>query len=209
VSTDEVFGSLGSTGKFCETTAYAPNSPYSSSKAASDMLVRAWHRTYGLPVVISNCSNNYGPFQHLEKLIPVVIQCVLSSTPIPMYGDGRHIRDWLHVSDHCEALWQVLTRGKDGETYCIGGDNERPNLRVVELICDTIDELRPTSSGESRRLITFVDDRPGHDRRYAIDASKIKRELAWRATCDFERGIRETVSWYLENQDWVATCSIE
>lgn len=208
VSTDEVFGSLGPTGKFCETTAYAPSSPYSASKAASDMLVRAWHRTYGLPVVISNCSNNYGPFQHPEKLIPVVMQCVLSSTPVPLYGDGMHVRDWLHVSDHCEALWQVLTRGNDGETYCIGGGNERSNLRLVELLCDTIDELRPASNGNSRRLITFVADRPGHDRRYAIDATKIRRELGWQAKCDFERGIRETVRWYLENQDWVATCSI-
>jgi dTDP-glucose 4,6-dehydratase len=206
VSTDEVFGSLGPTGRFCETTPYAPSSPYSASKAASDMLVRAWHRTYGLPVVISNCSNNYGPFQHPEKLIPVVIQCVLSEMPIPVYGDGLHVRDWLHVSDHCEALWRVLTRGRDGETYCIGGDNERPNLRVIELICDVIDELRPRRAKNSRSLITFVADRPGHDRRYAIDAGKTKRELDWRPCTDFEYGIRETVRWYLENQQWVAAC---
>jgi dTDP-glucose 4,6-dehydratase len=207
VSTDEVFGSLGPTGKFCESTPYAPSSPYSASKAASDMLVRAWHRTYGLPVVISNCSNNYGPFQHPEKLIPVVIQRVLSSALIPMYGDGMHVRDWLHVSDHCEALWQVLTRGNDGETYCIGGDNERPNLGVVELICDTIDELWPATNGKSRRLIKYVADRAGHDRRYAIDTSKIRNELGWKPMRSFEEGIRETVRWYLDNQDWVANCA--
>jgi dTDP-glucose 4,6-dehydratase len=203
VSTDEVFGSLGSTGKFKESTPYAPSSPYSASKAASDMLVRAWHRTYGLPVVISNCSNNYGPFQHPEKLIPVVIQSVLGQSPIPVFGDGLHVRNWLHVTDHCEALWQVLTRGNDGETYCIGGDNEQPNLRIVEMICDAIDEMRSEAAGSSRRLIQFIADRPGHDRRYAIDASKISHELGWQPTHEFKCGLRETVRWYLENQAWV------
>jgi dTDP-glucose 4,6-dehydratase len=205
VSTDEVYGSLGSTGHFTETTPYAPNSPYSASKAASDMLVRAYHHTYGLPAVITNCSNNYGPYQFPEKLIPVVIQSVLHRKPVPVYGDGLNVRDWLYVRDHAEALWQVLARGRDGETYNIGGHNEWPNLRIVELICDLIDELAPNHGGNSRQLITFVKDRPGHDRRYAIDASKIQRELGWSPAHTFERGIRETVAWYLENQDWVET----
>jgi dTDP-glucose 4,6-dehydratase len=203
VSTDEVYGSLGPSGYFTETTPYAPNSPYSASKASSDLLVRAYHHTYGLPVVITNCSNNYGPYQFPEKLIPVVIQSVLNRKPVPVYGDGMNVRDWLYVRDHAEALWQTLTRGRDGETYNIGGANEWPNLRIVELICDLIDELKPGLEGNSRRLITFVKDRPGHDRRYAIDASKIKRELGWTPAHTFERGIRETVQWYLENQRWV------
>jgi dTDP-glucose 4,6-dehydratase len=203
VSTDEVYGSLGPTGLFTETTPYAPNSPYSASKASSDLLVRAYHHTYGLPAVITNCSNNYGPYQFPEKLIPVVIQSLLARKPVPVYGDGLNVRDWLYVRDHCEALWQVLTRGRDGETYNIGGLNEWANIRLVELICDLIDELAPQLGGDSRKLITFVKDRPGHDRRYAIDASKIERDLGWRPAHTFESGIRETVQWYLANQDWV------
>ena len=204
VSTDEVYGSLGATGYFTETTPYAPNSPYSASKASSDLLVRAYHHTYGLPVVITNCSNNYGPYQFPEKLIPVVIQNVLARKSIPVYGDGLNVRDWLFVRDHAEALWQVLTRGRDGETYNIGGKNEWANLRIVELICDLIDELAPHLGGGSRKLITFVKDRPGHDRRYAIDAAKIERELGWTPAHTFENGIRETVQWYLANQAWVS-----
>jgi dTDP-glucose 4,6-dehydratase len=207
VSTDEVYGSLGATGLFTETTPYAPNSPYSASKASSDLLVRAYHHTYGLPVVITNCSNNYGPYQFPEKLIPVVIQSVLGRKPVPVYGDGMNVRDWLFVRDHAEALWQVLNRGRDGETYNIGGHNEWANLRIVELICDLIDELAPQLSGNSRKLITFVKDRPGHDRRYAIDASKIQQELGWVPAHKFEQGIRETVRWYVENQDWVRKVS--
>ncbi|MCI0747366.1 MAG: dTDP-glucose 4,6-dehydratase [Verrucomicrobia subdivision 3 bacterium] len=203
VSTDEVYGSLGPTGYFTETTPYAPNSPYSASKAASDMLVRAYHHTYGLPTVITNCSNNYGPYQFPEKLIPVVIQSVLARKAIPVYGDGMNVRDWLYVRDHAEALWVVLSRGKTGETYNIGGHNEWANLRIVEMICDLIDELAPQFGGHSRKLITFVKDRPGHDRRYAIDASKVERELGWAPAHTFERGIRETVEWYLANQAWV------
>jgi len=203
VSTDEVFGSLGETGFFTETTPYAPNSPYSASKASSDLLVRAYHHTYGLPTVITNCSNNYGPYQFPEKLIPVVIQSILARKPIPVYGDGMNVRDWLYVGDHCEALWTVLTTGKLGETYNIGGHNEKANLHLVQLMCDLIDEFKPELGGNSRSLITFVTDRPGHDRRYAIDASKIDRELGWRPAHTFETGIRETVKWYLEHQDWV------
>jgi dTDP-glucose 4,6-dehydratase len=167
------------------------------------MLVRAYHHTYGLPTVITNCSNNYGPFQFPEKLIPVVIQSVLTRKPVPVYGDGMNVRDWLYVRDHAEALWTVLRRGKLGETYNIGGHNEWANLRIVELICDLIDEMNPTLGGNSRKLITFVKDRPGHDRRYAIDATKIKNELGWLPAHKFEQGIRETVRWYLDSQDWV------
>ena len=203
VSTDEVYGSLGPEGFFTEETPYAPNSPYSASKAASDMLVRSYFHTYGFPAVITNCSNNYGPYQFPEKLIPVVIQSVLTRKPIPVYGDGLNVRDWLYVVDHAEALWQVLTRGKTGQTYNIGGHNELANLRIVETICDLCDELSPKLSGNSRSLITFVTDRPGHDRRYAIDADKIHRELGWKPKYMFARGIRETVSWYLQNQEWV------
>jgi dTDP-glucose 4,6-dehydratase len=203
VSTDEVYGSLGPAGLFQETTPYAPNSPYSASKAASDMLVRAYHHTYGLPTVITNCSNNYGPYQFPEKLIPVVIQSILARQPVPVYGDGMNVRDWLYVRDHAEALWLALTRGKSGETYNIGGHNEWANLRIVELICDIIDGLAPGLGGNSRKLISFVKDRPGHDRRYAIDASKIQRELGWMPAHKFEQGIRETVQWYLDNQAWV------
>ena len=203
VSTDEVYGSLGATGYFTETTPYAPNSPYSASKASSDMIVRAYHHTYGLPVVITNCSNNYGPYQFPEKLIPVIIQSLLARRAIPVYGDGLNVRDWLFVRDHAEALWQVLTRGRCGEVYNLGGNNEWANLRIVETICDLFDELAPAAGGSSRKLITFVKDRPGHDRRYAIDAGKIRDELGWTPAYTFERGIRETVQWYLANQPWV------
>jgi dTDP-glucose 4,6-dehydratase len=205
ISTDEVYGSLGPTGLFTETTPYAPNSPYSASKAASDLLVRAYHHTYGLPTVITNCSNNYGPYQFPEKLIPVVIQSVLARKSVPVYGDGMNVRDWLYVRDHTEALWLVLNRGRLGETYNIGGHNEWANLRIVELICDLIDEMAPPSEGgrSSRQLITFVKDRPGHDRRYAIDAGKIQKEFGWVPAHKFEQGIRETVRWYLDNQEWV------
>jgi len=203
VSTDEVYGSLGPTGKFTEESPYAPNSPYSASKAGADMLVRAYHHTYGLPAVITNCSNNYGPFQYPEKLIPVVIQSALHRRPIPVYGDGMNVRDWLFVLDHAEALWCVLRQGGSGQTYNIGGDNEWPNLRIVEQICDLVDELRPDLGGNSRKLITFVKDRLGHDRRYAIDASKVSRELGWKPRHDFAKGLRLTVSWYVEHRDWV------
>ena len=203
VSTDEVYGSLGATGFFTETTPYAPNSPYSSSKASSDFLVRAYHHTYGMPAVITNCSNNYGPYQFPEKLIPVVIQSVLARKSVPVYGDGMNVRDWLYVRDHAEALWTVLLRGKMGETYNIGGHNEWANIRIVELICDLIDEMQPQAGGNSRKLITFVKDRPGHDRRYAIDATKIEKELGWVPAHKFEQGIRETVRWYLDNQLWI------
>jgi dTDP-glucose 4,6-dehydratase len=203
VSTDEVYGSLGPTGLFTETTPYAPNSPYSASKASSDMLVRAYHHTYGLETVITNCSNNYGPYQFPEKLIPVVIQSVLARKSVPVYGDGMNVRDWLYVRDHAEALWLVLTRGRAGETYNIGGHNEWANLPIVQLICDLIDEMGPQLGGNSRKLITFVKDRPGHDRRYAIDASKIAKDLGWLPAHKFEQGIRETVRWYVDNQEWV------
>jgi len=205
VSTDEVYGSLGATGYFTESTPYAPNSPYSASKASSDMLVRAYHHTYGLATVITNCSNNYGPYQFPEKLIPVVIQSCLARKSIPVYGDGMNVRDWLYVRDHAEALWQVLTRGQNGETYNIGGHNEWPNIRIVELIADLVDELAPELGGKTRGLITFVKDRPGHDRRYAIDASKVQKDLGWVPAYTFERGIKETVRWYLDNQPWVKT----
>jgi dTDP-glucose 4,6-dehydratase len=205
VSTDEVYGSLGPTGFFTEKTPYAPNSPYSASKASSDMLVRAYHHTYGLNTVITNCSNNYGPYQFPEKLIPVIIQNLLTRKPLPVYGDGMNVRDWLYVRDHAEALWQVLQHGRAGETYNIGGHNEWANIRIVELICDLVDELKPDLGGNSRDLITFVKDRPGHDRRYAIDATKMKQELGWKPAYTFEKGIRETVQWYLENQAWVGS----
>jgi dTDP-glucose 4,6-dehydratase len=205
VSTDEVYGSLGGAGFFTESTPYAPNSPYSSSKASSDLLVRAYHHTYGLNTVITNCSNNYGPFQFPEKLIPVVIQSALARKPIPVYGDGMNVRDWLYVRDHTEALWLVSARGRNGETYNIGGHNEWANLHIVQVICDTMDEFAPHIGGNFRQLITFVKDRLGHDRRYAIDASKIQRELGWTPAHKFEDGIRETVRWYLDHQDWVRT----
>jgi dTDP-glucose 4,6-dehydratase len=203
VSTDEVYGSLGATGYFIETTPYAPNSPYSASKASSDMLVRAYHHTYGLPTVITNCSNNYGPYQFPEKLIPVVIQSVLDRKAIPVYGDGMNVRDWLYVRDHAGALWTVLLRGKLGDTYNIGGHNEWANINIVKLICDLIDEMKPELGGTSQKLITYVKDRLGHDRRYAIDATKIEKDLGWVPAHRFEQGIRETVRWYLDNQKWV------
>jgi dTDP-glucose 4,6-dehydratase len=205
VSTDEVYGSLGAEGYFTETTPYAPNSPYSASKASSDLLVRAYHHTYGLPVVTTNCSNNYGPNQFPEKLIPVVIQNLLGRKAIPVYGDGLNVRDWLYVEDHAEGLWQVLGKGRLGETYNIGGHNEWANIRIVELICDLVDEMNPELGGNSRSLITYVKDRLGHDRRYAIDASKMQKELGWVPLHTFETGIRATVRWYLDHQDWVET----
>ncbi len=206
VSTDEVFGSLGETGKFLETTPYAPNSPYSASKAASDMFVRAYGHTYGLPVLITNCSNNYGPRQYPEKLIPLVLMNALEGKPLPIYGDGLNIRDWLFVEDHCAAIDAVLERGRLGETYNVGGDSERDNLTVVHTICDLVDELVGPEK-PCRELITFVRDRPGHDRRYAIDATKLKTELGWKPTVTFEEGLRRTVLWYLENMEWVSAVS--
>ena len=204
VSTDEVYGSLDSTGKFTERSPYAPNSPYSASKAASDHFVRAYHHTFGLPTLITNCSNNYGPFQFPEKLIPLVILNALESKPLPVYGDGKQVRDWLFVEDHCRAIGRVLDRGKPGETYNIGGNCERTNLEVVEHICDIIDQLRPDSlHGSRRQLIQFVNDRPGHDRRYAIDASKMSQELGWQPEFQFEQGLELTVRWYLENRKWI------
>lgn len=203
VSTDEVYGSLGETGLFTETTPYAPNSPYSASKASSDFLVRAYHHTYGLPTVTTNCSNNYGPYQFPEKLIPVIIQNIIARKPLPVYGDGMNVRDWLFVRDHAEALWTVLNHGRLGETYNIGGHNEWANINIVRLICDLMDKMAPELGGNSQSLITFVKDRPGHDRRYAIDASKIQRELGWTPAHTFETGIQETIRWYLDNQAWV------
>jgi len=205
VSTDEVFGSLSSTDpQFSETTPYAPNSPYSASKAASDHLVRAYHHTYGLPVLTTNCSNNYGPYHFPEKLIPLMITNALSGKPLPVYGDGRNVRDWLYVGDHCSAIREVLSRGRLGETYNVGGWNEKANLDVVYTLCDLLDELKPKSEGGSYRdQIAFVKDRPGHDRRYAIDARKLERELGWKPAETFETGLRKTVRWYLDHQDWV------
>ena len=197
VSTDEVFGSLGPVGQFSEATPYAPNSPYSASKAASDLLVRAYHHTYGLDTVITHGANNYGPRQLPEKLIPLVLRRAVARQPIPVYGDGLNVRDWLHVADHAQGLWQALRHGRSGESYCLGGRNEWPNLRLVERLCDMVDELAPQLGGHSRRLITFVKDRPGHDRRYAMDTAKAEQELGWRPVCIFEAGIRETVKWYL------------
>jgi dTDP-glucose 4,6-dehydratase len=205
VSTDEVYGSLGPEDPpFAETNTYQPNSPYSASKAASDHLVRAYHHTYGLPTLTTNCSNNYGPYQFPEKLIPLVIANALAGKPLPIYGDGMNVRDWLYVGDHCSAIRAALAEGRPGETYNIGGWNEMPNLVIVKTICGLLDELRPAPAGPYERLLTFVKDRPGHDRRYAIDARKIERELGWRPAETFETGIRKTVRWYLEHQDWVA-----
>jgi len=205
VSTDEVYGSLQpSDPAFTETHPYEPNSPYSASKAASDHLVRAWHHTYGLPVLTTNCSNNYGPYHFPEKLIPLMIVNALAGKPLPVYGDGQQIRDWLYVSDHCSGIRAVLARGRVGETYNIGGWNEKPNLDIVHTVCALLDELQPSAQGPYARLITYVKDRPGHDRRYAIDARKIERELGWRPAETFETGIRKTVQWYLTHQDWVA-----
>ncbi len=203
VSTDEVFGSLGEDGLFSETTPYDPSSPYSASKAAADHLVRAWHRTYGLPVTLSNCSNNYGPYQYPEKLIPLMILNALAGKSLPVYGKGANVRDWLHVSDHCRALEMVVRRGRLGRTYNVGGSSELTNLEVVHALCDILDELQPAGDGRPRRdLIQFVTDRPGHDLRYAIDANRITSELGWRPTHDFDSGLRATVEWYLDNREW-------
>ena len=202
VSTDEVYGSLGSTGLFTEITPYEPSSPYSASKAASDHLVRAWCKTYGLPTIVTNCSNNYGPFHFPEKLIPHVIIKALAEEQLPIYGDGKNVRDWLFVEDHAVALALVAERGSIGETYNIGGRSERTNLEVVEAICALLDRIEPSSEGSRRRLISFVEDRQGHDRRYGIDASKIEQELGWRAHETFETGLAKTVRWYLENRAW-------
>ena len=205
VSTDEVYGSLAPDAPaFTETHAYEPNSPYSASKAASDHLVRAWHHTYGLPVVTTNCSNNYVPWHFPEKLIPLMIVNALAGKPLPVYGDGLNVRDWLYVGDHCAAIREVLARGRLGETYNVGGWNEKTNREIVDAICALLDELRPDPAGSYARLITFVKDRPGHDRRYAIDARKIERELGWRPRETFETGLRKTVLWYLDHADWVA-----
>jgi dTDP-glucose 4,6-dehydratase len=205
VSTDEVYGSLGPNDPaFAETHPYAPNSPYSASKAASDHLVRAWHHTYGLPVVTTNCSNNYGPYHFPEKLIPLMIVNALAGKPLPVYGDGQQVRDWLYVKDHCAAIREVLARGRVGETYNVGGWNEKPNIEIVTTVCALLDEMRPSAAGSCARFITYVTDRPGHDRRYAVDARRIERELGWRPAETFETGIRKTVRWYLDNADWVA-----
>ncbi|HVZ80556.1 MAG TPA: dTDP-glucose 4,6-dehydratase [bacterium] len=211
VSTDEVYGSLGPKGSFREDTPYAPNSPYAATKAGADHLVRAYHQTFGLPVLLTNCSNNYGPYQYPEKLIPLMILNALEGKPLPVYGDGGNVRDWLYVEDHCSALWRVVRAGKPGEKYNVGGDSERSNLQVVRAICDGLEDFRPASRNPALsrkgvrsygRLMTFVKDRPGHDRRYAIDASKIRKELGWRPRKDFSQGIRATLEWYLNNLDW-------
>jgi dTDP-glucose 4,6-dehydratase len=204
ISTDEVYGTLSLTdAPFAETNAYEPNSPYSASKAASDHLVRAWHHTYGLPVITTNCSNNYGPYHFPEKLIPLVILNALAGKPLPIYGDGQQIRDWLYVKDHCAAIRSVLAAGRLGQTYNVGGWNEKTNLEVVHTICQILDELKPKATGRYAEQITFVQDRAGHDRRYAIDARKLEQELGWKPAETFETGIRKTVQWYLEHSDWV------
>ena len=204
VSTDEVYGTLGDTGRFTETTPYAPNSPYSASKAASDHLVRAFHHTYGLPVLTTNCSNNYGPHQFPEKVVPLFVSNLLDGATVPLYGDGLNVRDWLYVGDHCDAIRTVLERGRVGETYNVGGDAERTNITVVRTICALLDARRPLADGRAREsLITYVKDRPGHDRRYAIDADKLKGELGWAPTVTFDEGMARTVDWYLENAPWV------
>jgi dTDP-glucose 4,6-dehydratase len=203
VSTDEVFGSLGPTGHFSEISPYGPRSPYAASKASADHLVRSWHHTYGLPVVVTNCSNNYGPYQFPEKLIPLMTINAIRGLPLPVYGNGTNVRDWLFVDDHARALWRVLTGGRPGETYNIGANNERSNIQVVHAICSILDDIRPESPFRPHsRLISLVQDRPGHDQRYAIDAEKIRRELAWRPVESFEEGLAKTVSWYLDNREW-------
>ena len=206
VSTDEVYGSLKENDPpFNEMNRYEPNSPYSASKAASDHLVRAWHHTYGLPILTTNCSNNYGPYHFPEKLIPLCLLNALNDKPLPIYGDGKQIRDWLYVKDHCSAIRIVLDKGKIGETYNVGGWNEKTNLQVVHALCEILDELKPNSNGKSyKEQITYINDRPGHDRRYAIDATKLERELGWKPQETFETGLRKTVEWFLENQDWVS-----
>lgn len=203
VSTDEVYGSLDNEGFFTETTAYSPNSPYSASKAGSDHLVRAYYHTFGLQVTVTNCSNNYGPFQHQEKLIPLVIHSILNDKPIPVYGDGLNIRDWLYVIDHCKAIWTVIQNGKRGSAYNVGGNNELTNIELVYALCDIVSDITGKSNEACRNLIKFVKDRPGHDLRYAIDATKINVELGWKPSESFYTGIRKTVKWYLENQDWL------
>jgi dTDP-glucose 4,6-dehydratase len=205
VSTDEVYGSLGDKdAAFSETNRFEPNSPYSASKASSDHLVRAYHHTYGLPTLTTNCSNNYGPFQFPEKLIPLMILNAIDGKALPVYGDGKQVRDWLHVTDHCDAILRVLNDGVVGETYNVGGESEKTNLEVVRKVCAVLDELRPLSSGESyERLIEHVTDRPGHDRRYAVDITKINKELGWTPNRTFETGIKETVQWYLDHQEWI------
>jgi len=210
ISTDEVYGSLPETGLFTETTRYKPNSPYSASKASSDHLVRAWNKTYHLPVVISNCSNNYGPFQFPEKLIPLVIQKALAGQDLPIYGKGDNVRDWLFVDDHVKALWRIVTEGENGEVYNVGGHNEKTNIEVVQTICSILDSVRTKADGSVYAdQITYVADRPGHDRRYAIDASKIQEKLNWKPDETFESGIRKTVEWYLDNPEWVEAVSGE
>ena len=206
VSTDEVFGSLSESGFFTEETPYDPSSPYSASKASSDHLVRAWHRTFDLPVLISNCSNNYGPYQFSEKLIPLMILNCLEEKPLPVYGTGENIRDWLYVEDHCDAIYTILQKGTIGETYNVGGNNEIKNIQIVEVICDVLNDIHPAGSGKSyHELITFVKDRPGHDFRYAIDASKLKKEIGWEPKESFNTGIQKTIEWYLKNEEWWKT----
>ena len=208
ISTDEVYGSLGDTGLFTETTRYKPNSPYSASKASSDHLVRAWNKTYKLPVVISNCSNNYGPFQFPEKLVPLIIQKAIAGEALPIYGKGDNVRDWLFVDDHVKALWRIVTEGENGQVYNVGGHNEKTNIQVVETMCAILDDIQPRADKKPyAEQITFVEDRPGHDRRYAIDAAKIERELGWTPEETFESGIRKTVEWYLSNAEWIAKVS--
>ncbi len=205
ISTDEVFGSLGKEGFFSEETSYKPNSPYSASKAASDHLVRAYQKTYGLPITISNCSNNYGPYQFPEKLLPLTILNAVEGKSLPVYGDGRNVRDWLYVRDHCTAIWTIMKHGNRGETYNVGGNSEMENITVVEMICDILDEsATATDMGSRRKLITFVKDRPGHDRRYAIDSTKLRKELGWLPEESFESGLRKTIKWYLDHREWVS-----
>lgn len=205
ISTDEVYGSLGQDGYFTETTPYRPNSPYSASKAASDHLVRAYYKTYGLPITISNCSNNYGPYQFPEKLIPLMILSALEGKPLPVYGDGKNVRDWLYVRDHCTAIWTIMRNGMAGETYNIGANSEMENIVIVEMLCDILDKMNPLSDNRPRKdLITFVKDRPGHDRRYGIDFTKLNQELDWSPEATLESGIQDTIQWYLDNGDWVA-----
>ncbi|MBE3114398.1 MAG: dTDP-glucose 4,6-dehydratase [Actinobacteria bacterium] len=203
ISTDEVYGSVEDGGYFYETTAYKPNSPYSASKASSDHLVRAYYKTYGLPVTISNCSNNYGPYQFPEKLIPLMILNILKEKGLPVYGDGKNVRDWLYVEDHCSAIWEILNSGKTGETYNIGGENEWENIKLVNFLCEKIGQLQGKGKDYYKKLITFVKDRPGHDRRYAINCDKIKQKLSWRQKFDFEEGINMTIKWYMDNKSWV------
>jgi len=204
VSTDEVYGSLGPEGYFTEETPYRPNSPYSASKASSDHLVRAYHVTYGLPITLSNCSNNYGPYQFPEKLIPLIVINALEGKTLPVYGDGKNVRDWLYVRDHCEAIWTIMNSGRRGETYNVGGQSEMENIAIVRLICDILDEVRPAGDGKSRQeLITFVTDRPGHDHRYAIDFTKLNAELKWSPRESFTTGLRRTINWYLDNPGWI------